>query len=107
MHNTNFSFSLQACSSEVMMLRAARRYDAKTNSIVFGNSYPYTESEYETAGLGFSAPMLFRFCRNMCRMKVDNAEYALLAAMSIFSGRYIIMLIRLRSLSCLSCKKKL
>ncbi|XP_042888092.1 ecdysone receptor-like isoform X2 [Penaeus japonicus] len=77
---------LKACSSEVMMLRAARRYDAKTNSIVFGNSYPYTESEYETAGLGFSAPMLFRFCRNMCRMKVDNAEYALLAAMSIFSA---------------------
>lgn len=78
---------LKACSSEVMMLRAARRYDAKTDSIVFGNNFPYTQSSYELAGLGESAGVLFRFCRNLCKMKVDNAEYALLAAIAIFSER--------------------
>ncbi|KAK3880022.1 hypothetical protein Pcinc_015460 [Petrolisthes cinctipes] len=78
---------LKACSSEVMMLRAARRYDSKTDSIVFGNNFPYTQHSYELAGLGESAASLFRFCRNMCKMKVDNAEYALLAAIAIFSER--------------------
>ena len=75
----------QACSSEVMMLRAARRYDANTDSIVFGNSYPYTQDSYDMAGLGDSADVLFRFCRNLCKMKVDNAEYALLAAIATSS----------------------
>nr|XP_053634492.1 ecdysone receptor-like isoform X3 [Cherax quadricarinatus] len=78
---------LKACSSEVMMLRAARRYDSKTDSIVFGNNFPYTQNSYELAGLGESAGTLFRFCRNLCKMKVDNAEYALLAAIAIFSER--------------------
>nr|XP_045614011.1 ecdysone receptor-like isoform X12 [Procambarus clarkii] len=78
---------LKACSSEVMMLRAARRYDSKTDSIVFGNNFPYTQHSYELAGLGESAGTLFRFCRNLCKMKVDNAEYALLAAIAIFSER--------------------
>ncbi|XP_068221108.1 ecdysone receptor isoform X1 [Palaemon carinicauda] len=78
---------LKACSSEVMMLRAARRYDASTDSIVFGNNYPYTQDSYESAGLGESAAAIFQFCRNLCKMKVDNAEYALLAAIAIFSER--------------------
>nr|AKL71619.1 ecdysone receptor [Macrobrachium rosenbergii] len=78
---------LKACSSEVMMLRAARRYDASTDSIVFGNNYPYTLDSYESAGLGESAGAIFQFCRNLCKMKVDNAEYALLAAIAIFSER--------------------
>ncbi|XP_050726757.1 ecdysone receptor-like isoform X3 [Eriocheir sinensis] len=78
---------LKACSSEVMMLRAARRYDSKTDCIVFGNSFPYTQASYALAGLGDSAEVLFRFCRSLCKMKVDNAEYALLAAIAIFSER--------------------
>nr|AET06181.1 ecdysone receptor [Callinectes sapidus] len=78
---------LKACSSEVMMLRAARFYDAKTDCIVFGNTLPYTQTSYEFAGLGESSQILFRFCRNLCKMKVDNAEYALLSAIIIFSER--------------------
>ncbi|XP_045131196.1 ecdysone receptor-like isoform X12 [Portunus trituberculatus] len=78
---------LKACSSEVMMLRAARFYDAKTDCIVFGNTLPYTQTSYEFAGLGDSSQILFRFCRNLCKMKVDNAEYALLSAIIIFSER--------------------
>ena len=33
---------LKACSSEVMMLRCSRKYDYKTDSIVYANNQPYT-----------------------------------------------------------------
>ena len=77
---------LKACSSEVMMLRGARRYDVQTQAIVFANNYPYTRENYLTAGLGNDD--LFKFCRTMSTMKVDNAEYALLTAIVIFSERH-------------------
>nr|BAF49030.1 ecdysone receptor A1 [Daphnia magna] len=78
---------LKACSSEVMMLRCARRYDANTDSIVFANNLPYTRESYNMAGVGDTADSLFRFGKTMSLMKVDNAEYALLTAIVIFSER--------------------
>jgi ecdysone receptor len=78
---------LKACSSEVMMLRTARKYDIKTDSIVFANNQPYTRENYRSACMGDSADSIFHFCRNMCVLKVDNAEYALLTAIVIFSER--------------------
>lgn len=79
---------LKACSSEVMMLRCARRYDANTDSIVFANNLPYTRDSYNMAGVGDTAEPLFRFGKQMSVMKVDNAEYALLTAIVIFSGKF-------------------
>ena len=80
----------QACSSEVMMLRCARRYDEDTESIVFANNYPYTRAAYERAGLDASTiEKNFKFCKKMCKMKVDNAEYALLTAIDIFSSEFL------------------
>lgn len=76
---------LKGCSSEVMMLRGARRYDPQRDSIIYATNYPFSEDNYVKAGLGNDA--LFRFCRNMCKMKVDNAEYALITAIVIFSER--------------------
>jgi len=78
---------LKACSSEVMMLRTARRYDYQSDTIIFANNHPYTRDNYSLAGVGDSADPLFNFCRHMCAMKVDNAEYALLTAIVIFSER--------------------
>lgn len=78
---------LKACSSEVMMLRMARRYDATTDSILFANNQPYTRDSYNQAGMGEIVEDLLRFCRIMYNMKVDNAEYALLTAIVIFSER--------------------
>ncbi|RWS26353.1 ecdysone receptor-like protein [Leptotrombidium deliense] len=78
---------LKACSSEVMMLRCSRKYDIKTDSIVYANNQPYTRENYLSASVGDSADALFNFCRNMCVLKVDNAEYALLTAIVIFSER--------------------
>ncbi|XP_023219364.1 ecdysone receptor-like isoform X1 [Centruroides sculpturatus] len=82
---------LKACSSEVMMLRTARKYDIKTDSIVFANNQPYTRENYRSASMGESADAIFHFCRKMCLMKVDNAEYALLTAIVIFSERPCLM----------------
>ncbi|XP_014281746.1 ecdysone receptor isoform X3 [Halyomorpha halys] len=78
---------LKACSSEVMMLRMARKYDANTDSILFANNQPYNRESYSLAGMGDVIEDLLRFCRHMYNMKVDNAEYALLTAIVIFSER--------------------
>ncbi|GFV47624.1 ecdysone receptor [Trichonephila clavipes] len=78
---------LKASSSEVMMLRTARKYDMKTDSIVFENNQPYTRENCRSACTGDSVDSIFHFCRTMCILKVDNAEYALLTAIVIFSER--------------------
>lgn len=70
-----------------MMLRCSRKYDIKTDSIVYANNQPYTRENYRSASVGDSADALFNFCRSMCILKVDNAEYALLTAIVIFSGK--------------------
>nr|BAM66821.2 ecdysone receptor isoform A [Periplaneta americana] len=78
---------LKACSSsEVMMFRMARRYDVNSDSILLANQ-PYTRDSYSLAGLGETIEDMLRFCRQMYAMKVDNAEYALLTAIVIFSDR--------------------
>jgi len=77
---------LKACSSEVMMLRGARRYDNNADCIVFANKQPYTRENYNEAELDNDD--LFKFCKTMSNMKVDNAEYALLTAIVIFSERH-------------------
>ncbi|XP_046995723.1 ecdysone receptor isoform X1 [Schistocerca americana] len=78
---------LKACSSEVMMFRMARRYDVNSDSILFANNQPYTKDSYNLAGMGETIEDMLRFCRQMYAMKVDNAEYALLTAIVIFSER--------------------
>nr|CAD7396769.1 unnamed protein product [Timema poppensis] len=78
---------LKACSSEVMMFRMARRYDVQSDSILFANNQPYSKDSYSLAGMGETIEDMLRFCRQMYSMKVDNAEYALLTAIVIFSER--------------------
>lgn len=78
---------VQACSSEVMMLRMARRYDAATDSILFANNRSYTRDSYKMAGMADTIEDLLHFCRHMYSLAVDNVEYALLTAIVIFSDR--------------------
>ena len=61
------------------------RYDPQTDSIIFANNHPFSKENYKAAGLKSEA--LFRFCRRMIKMKVDNAEFGLLTAITIFSER--------------------
>ena len=86
MLKVHFVGLLQACSSEVMMLRSARRYDIQSDCIVFANNHPYSRSNYIAAGLSDMAHDIFNFCRRLCLMQVDNAMYALLVAIVTFSG---------------------
>ncbi len=52
---------------------------------MFATNHPFTRDHYVKAGLDNEA--LFQFCRRMSKMKVDNAEYGLLTAITIFSAR--------------------
>ncbi|KAK4023461.1 hypothetical protein OUZ56_008869 [Daphnia magna] len=78
---------LKACSSEVMMLRCARRYDVKTDSIIFANDQRHDRQSLSMAGIGHTADSIFNFGKLLSAMKVDDAEYALLTAIDIFSER--------------------
>lgn len=80
----------QACSSEVMMLRVARRYDAATDSVLFANNQAYTRDNYRKAGMAYVIEDLLHFCRCMYAMMMDNVHYALLTAIVIFSGQLYI-----------------
>ncbi|KAL7286503.1 ecdysone receptor isoform X2 [Trichogramma pretiosum] len=78
---------LKACSSEVMILRMARKYDNQTDSIIFANNQAYSRDSYTLAGIGNIIDDLLHFGRLMYSMQVNNAEYALLTAIVIFSDR--------------------
>lgn len=78
---------LKACSSEVMMLRMARRYDHATDSILFANNTAYTKQTYQMAGMEETIDDLLHFCRQMYALSIDNVEYALITAIVIFSDR--------------------
>ena len=98
---------LKAASSEVMMIRTARKYDPLTDTIVFSNSDMFGMQAYDNAGLRNDD--LFHFCRKVSRLNVDDAEFALLTAVTVFSAREnliekgkVILLIIQDSFSCIS-----
>jgi hypothetical protein len=71
------------------MLRTARQYDAKTDTIVMGNqctSWAYNREAYKQAVIGAPTDAIFDFAKSMSKLRVDPAEYALLTAIAIFSG---------------------
>jgi ecdysone receptor len=78
---------LKGCALEVMMIRTARRYDLQTDTIVFANGMPYTKDNLFVAGLRGYVDSMFKFCRGMGELQVDNAEYAMLTAICILSER--------------------
>jgi hypothetical protein len=79
-------FTSQGSSSEVMILRTARRYDLETDTVVFAGGTPFTRDSMRYAGLGSYADSLFTFCKGMATLGVDNAEYALLTSLCIVGG---------------------
>ena len=82
---------LQAGSFEALMLRMCRRYDPKTDSITLGNantSWAYTRDTYRAAGIGSATDAIFEFAKGLAKLKVDPSEFALLTAVTIFSGTF-------------------
>lgn len=78
---------LKASASEIMMLRSTRKYDIKTDSILFANNQPFTRDNYRKAHIGEIADAMFNFCRSTVILRLDPAEYALITALIIFSER--------------------
>jgi len=76
---------LKAASSETMMIRTARRYDPVKDTIVFSNNDSFDNQAYDTVGLRNDD--LFQFCRKVSKLRLDDAECALLAAITVFSER--------------------
>lgn len=73
------------------MLRTARRYDIETDTVIFGNGTPFTKDSLRYGGLQDYVDSMFKFCRGMGALGVDNAEYALLTAICLFSGERCIL----------------
>nr|CAB3264433.1 oxysterols receptor LXR-beta [Phallusia mammillata] len=78
---------LKACTIEVMLLRAAKQFDKKSKAINFLNGKFYDRSSFYRAGIQveFVDP-IFDFCHSMAKLGLDEAEYALLAAINTFSA---------------------
>jgi hypothetical protein len=78
---------LQGSASEVMMLRTARRYDLRTHCIIFSNNQPFTKEQLSFGGMEDFTNFMWPFCRGMAEIHTDNAEFALITAIAIFSGK--------------------
>ncbi|XP_030053821.1 oxysterols receptor LXR-beta isoform X2 [Microcaecilia unicolor] len=78
---------LKASTIEIMLLETARRYNHETECITFLKDFTYSKDDFHRAGLQveFINP-IFEFSRGMREMQLDDAEYALLIAINIFSA---------------------
>ncbi|MEE6482717.1 hypothetical protein FKM82_013322 [Ascaphus truei] len=78
---------LKASTIEIMLLETARRYNHDTECITFLKDFTYSKDDFHRAGLQveFINP-IFEFSRGMRQMQLDDAEYALLIAINIFSA---------------------
>ncbi|XP_064150136.1 oxysterols receptor LXR-beta isoform X1 [Loxodonta africana] len=72
---------------QIMLLETARRYNHETECITFLKDFTYSKDDFHRAGLQveFINP-IFEFSRAMRRLGLDDAEYALLIAINIFSA---------------------
>jgi hypothetical protein len=71
------------------MLRTAHGYDPVNDTITLGNArtkWTYTRATYRQAGVGRLTDAIFDFAASLRVMCIDDAEYALLTAIAIFSG---------------------
>ncbi|EHB11128.1 Oxysterols receptor LXR-alpha [Heterocephalus glaber] len=72
---------------EVMLLETSRRYNPGSESITFLKNFSYNREDFAKAGLQveFINP-IFEFSRAMNELQLNDAEFALLIAISIFSA---------------------
>uniref|UniRef100_A0A8C7B6U3 Nuclear receptor subfamily 1 group H member 3 n=1 Tax=Neovison vison TaxID=452646 RepID=A0A8C7B6U3_NEOVI len=71
----------------VMLLETSRRYNPGSESITFLKDFSYNREDFAKAGLQveFINP-IFEFSRAMNELQLNDAEFALLIAISIFSA---------------------
>ncbi|MFH4975792.1 hypothetical protein AB6A40_002501 [Gnathostoma spinigerum] len=79
----------KTCKTEVLMLRTARFYDPSEDRVVLGNDsrqWHYGRKQYRSF-IGPLADAIFDFSHSISKMHLDQAEFALLSAIAIFSDR--------------------
>ncbi|XP_070930823.1 oxysterols receptor LXR-alpha isoform X4 [Macaca nemestrina] len=78
---------LKTSAIEVMLLETSRRYNPGSESITFLKDFSYNREDFAKAGLQveFINP-IFEFSRAMNELQLNDAEFALLIAISIFSA---------------------
>ncbi|XP_069888510.1 oxysterols receptor LXR-alpha isoform X1 [Dipodomys merriami] len=78
---------LKTSAIEVMLLETSRRYNPGSESITFLKDFSYNREDFAKAGLQveFINP-IFDFSRAMNELQLNDAEFALLIAISIFSA---------------------
>eukprot|EP00062_Callorhinchus_milii_P026850 gi/632989456/ref/XP_007883658.1/ PREDICTED: oxysterols receptor LXR-beta-like [Callorhinchus milii] len=78
---------LKASTIEIMLLETARRYNHDTECITFLKDFSYSKDDFARAGLQFEfINPIFEFSKGMKKLQLDDAEYALLIAINIFSA---------------------
>ncbi|XP_048828294.1 oxysterols receptor LXR-alpha-like [Brienomyrus brachyistius] len=78
---------LKTSTIEIMLLETSRRYNPDIESITFLKDFSYNKEDFAKAGLQleFINP-IFEFSKGMNELHLDEAEYALLIAINIFSA---------------------
>lgn len=78
---------LKTSTIEIMLLETSRRYNPTIDSITFLKDFTYNKEDFAKAGLQleFINP-IFEFSKGMNDLHLDEAEYALLIAINIFSA---------------------
>ncbi|KAJ8333981.1 hypothetical protein SKAU_G00413000 [Synaphobranchus kaupii] len=78
---------LKTSTIEIMLLETSRRYNPAIESITFLKDFSYNKEDFSKAGLQleFINP-IFEFSKGMNDLHLDEAEYALLIAINIFSA---------------------
>ncbi|XP_023566221.1 oxysterols receptor LXR-alpha isoform X2 [Octodon degus] len=78
---------LKTSAIEVMLLETSRRYNPGSESITFLKDFSYNREDFAKAGLQveFINP-IFEFSKAMNELQLNDAEFALLIAISIFSA---------------------
>uniref|UniRef100_A0A1I8AK89 EcRH n=1 Tax=Steinernema glaseri TaxID=37863 RepID=A0A1I8AK89_9BILA len=90
LHENDRRIIHKGCKTELLMLRAGRQYDSLDGTIVWGNEtrhWRYTREMYRNAGIGAFTECIFDFACALSKMKLDQGEFTLLAAIAVFSDR--------------------
>uniref|UniRef100_A0A4W3H0N6 NR LBD domain-containing protein n=1 Tax=Callorhinchus milii TaxID=7868 RepID=A0A4W3H0N6_CALMI len=83
----SLSLSLSLSELQIMLLETARRYNHDTECITFLKDFSYSKDDFARAGLQFEfINPIFEFSKGMKKLQLDDAEYALLIAINIFSA---------------------
>ncbi|XP_060694352.1 oxysterols receptor LXR-alpha-like [Hemiscyllium ocellatum] len=78
---------LKTSTIEIMLLETSRRYDPEIQGITFLKDFSYNKEDFARAGLQFEfINPIFEFSKGMNDLQLDDAEYALLIAISLFSA---------------------